>query len=56
MLLFIMILGGVITSVVAAGKGRSAVGWFFIGALFPLPGVIIACTLKPEPNPEPPIS
>ncbi len=48
MLLFIMILGGVITSVVTAGKGRNALGWFFIGALFPLPGVIIACTLKPE--------
>jgi hypothetical protein len=48
LLLFIMMVGGLVTSVVASGKGRSGLTWFIIGALFPLPGVIIACTLKPE--------
>lgn len=48
LLLFIMLIGGLVTSVVASGKGRSGLTWFIIGALFPLPAVIIACTLKPE--------
>jgi hypothetical protein len=43
-----MLIFGSITAVVAAGKGRSAIGWFVIGAMFPLPGLIIACTLKPN--------
>jgi hypothetical protein len=48
LLLFIMLIFGSITAAVAAGKGRSAIGWFLIGAMFPLPGLIIACTLKPN--------
>jgi len=37
---------GVICAVVASGKGRSPVGWFLIGFLFSLLGLIILLVIK----------
>lgn len=37
---------GVVTAIIAAGKGRSAIGWFFIGALFPIIGLILAIVVS----------
>lgn len=49
MLIMIMLLGGMISAVVASGKNRNAIGWFVIGALFPLLGVILAIVLPGNP-------
>ena len=45
--LVICLLGGVICSLLAAGKQRSPVGWFVIGFLLPLIGLILAIVLPP---------
>jgi hypothetical protein len=37
---------GVITAAIASHKGRSPVGWFFVGFLVALIGVIIACCMS----------
>ncbi len=36
---------GVITALIASSKGRSAIGWFFIGFLLGLIGLIIVCVV-----------
>jgi len=46
-LILIMLAGAAISCAVAAGKNRNALGWFFIGFLFPLLGVILAIVLPP---------
>ncbi len=64
MILFVMLVGGLVSSVIAAAKNRSGVGWFLIGALFPLLGLILVLVLPknipmddlmavPEPEPGP---
>jgi hypothetical protein len=40
------IFAGVICAIIAAGKGRSALGWFVVGALTSCVGVIIVCCLS----------
>ncbi|MGN6111071.1 MAG: SHOCT domain-containing protein [Kofleriaceae bacterium] len=40
-------LGGVICAVIATSKRRSLVGWFVIGFLLPLVGVILVLVLPP---------
>lgn len=40
-----LIFGG-ICAAIASGKGRSAVGWFFIGFFFPLIGLIVILCLS----------
>jgi hypothetical protein len=42
----IALIFGTICAVVANGKGRSAVGWFFIGFLFGLIALIIVCIIS----------
>ena len=37
---------GVVSALVAASKGRSAVGWFCLGLLIPLPALVIICCLS----------
>ena len=37
---------GVVSALIAASKGRSAVGWFCLGLLIPLPAVVIICCLS----------
>lgn len=37
---------GVISALIAANKGRSAVGWFCLGLLIPLPAIIIISCLS----------
>ncbi|MCC5849087.1 MAG: hypothetical protein JJU29_13455 [Verrucomicrobia bacterium] len=39
--LFIMFVFGTICALIASAKGRSGVGWFFIGFFFPLIGLIL---------------
>ncbi len=41
-----LILFGIISAAIAASKGRSAIGWFLIGLLLGLIGVIIICCLS----------
>jgi len=53
-ILFIMLIGGMLSAAIASSKGRSGLGWFVIGALFPLPAVIIACVMKAQPPLEVP--
>ncbi len=48
-ILFIALLGGVICSVIAAARRRSALGWFVIGFLFPVIGLILILVLPPSP-------
>ncbi len=50
MLLFICILGAVISGVLAAGKNRNPVGWIVLGFLLPLIGVVaVLCVAEVEP-------
>jgi len=44
--LIIMVVFGAITAAIADSKGRSAVGWFFVGFLFPCIGLIIAIAMS----------
>jgi hypothetical protein len=63
MVLFVMLVGGLVSCVIAAAKNRSGLGWFLIGALFPLLGLILVLVLPkntpiddmavPEPEPGP---
>ncbi|MHC4393230.1 MAG: hypothetical protein ACYTFT_09825 [Planctomycetota bacterium] len=51
--LFFMFLFGVISALIAHGKGRSGVGWFFLGfffSLFGLIGSLIVSDLAAETN------
>lgn len=52
MLFVIMFLGAIISAVVASSKNRNAIGWFFVGGLFPLLGVILAIVLPANPAQE----
>lgn len=49
----IAMLGGMICAVLAGGKGRNVLGWFVIGFLLPLIGVILVVVL-PEEGTAPP--
>jgi len=53
MVLFIAILGALISAAVAAGKNRNPLGWGALGFFLPLIGVIVACFLA-EGTPESP--
>ncbi|MFO7821134.1 MAG: DUF4339 domain-containing protein [Lentisphaeria bacterium] len=44
--LMIGIICGIISAIVANSKGRSAVGWFFLGFFFGFIGLIIICCLS----------
>lgn len=46
----IMVICGLIASGIASSKNRSGLGWFFVGALLNLIGIIIVAVL---PNGEP---
>lgn len=39
-LLAIMTIGAVLSAIIASGKGRSPLGWFVLGGLFPLIAMI----------------
>ena len=57
LILLIMLAGGVIAGAIASGKGRSGLGWFVIGAFFPLIGiVIVACLPALNTQPVPALS
>lgn len=46
MLIFLgCVISGIICAVIASNKGRSGAGWFFIGLLFPLLGIILAVVI-----------
>lgn len=45
-ILFALFIPGLIAAVIAHGKGRSKVGWFFIGAFF-APAVLVLLFLSP---------
>ena len=49
LVLFLIILGAVVCPIIASGKNRSALGWFFIGLLFPVLGMILIAVLPPNP-------
>ena len=49
----VAVLFGCFTSIVAGEKRRSALGWFAIGALWPLLGLVLAIVLPPKPAVEP---
>lgn len=57
MLIVIMLVGGLVSCLVAANKQRNPIGWFFIGALFPLLGIILSIVLPPggDRTLEPPV-
>lgn len=44
--LIILLVFGVITAMIANNKGRSAVGWFFVGFFLGLIGLIIVCVVS----------
>ncbi len=44
-LLASMTLGATLSAIIAAGKGRSPLGWFVIGGLFPLLGLVATLCL-----------
>lgn len=44
--LFIPFMLGMIGSMIAAGKGRSSLGWFVLSAIFP-PSILVVIFLKP---------
>lgn len=46
MQLFIMFIFGVICAFIASSKGRSGIGWFFLGFFFPLIGLILILVLS----------
>jgi hypothetical protein len=46
-ILLVAFLGGLVCAIVASGKRRNAVGWFVIGFLLPLIGVILVLVLPP---------
>ncbi|MDB4953362.1 MAG: hypothetical protein JWO36_931 [Myxococcales bacterium] len=50
-IIVLMITCGMISAAFAAEKRRSAVGWFVIGALFPVLGTILAIVLPANPEP-----
>jgi hypothetical protein len=45
-LLIAFLLCGIITAVIASNKGRSGFGWFFIGMMTGLVGIIIALVVS----------
>lgn len=45
--LVVGLLGGVICAAIAPSKNRSAIGWFVIGFLIPLIGIILIVVLGP---------
>jgi len=61
--LFVALLGGLFCSVIAMSRGRSGIGWFVIGFLIPIIGLILilvlpkpttfddALVMMPEPGP-----
>ena len=51
LLLFLCVLGAIVASI-ASKKGRSAIGWFFFGALFFIPALVTALLLKPSRDHE----
>ena len=51
LLLFVCALGAIVASI-ASKKGRSAIGWFFFGALFFIPALVTALLLKPSRDHE----
>ena len=44
-LLALITLGATLSAIIAVGKGRSPLGWFVIGGLFPLIGVVATLCL-----------
>ncbi len=46
------VLFGCFTSIVAGEKHRNALGWFVIGFIYPLLGLILAIVLPANPAPE----
>jgi XYPPX repeat (two copies) len=50
--LVVGLIGGAICAALAPGKRRSAGGWFCIGFLIPLIGVILILVLQPLPDPN----
>jgi ribosomal protein S14 len=47
-LLVVDIVGGAVAAVIAQSKGRNAVGYFFLGVLLPIVGIIIAAAMRPN--------
>ena len=45
------VLGGLVTGVLASTRHRSVAGWFAIGSLFPLLGLILILALPPDVAP-----
>ena len=41
------LVAGAITGLIGSGKGRSGLGWFVIGFLMPLIGLILALVVEP---------
>jgi hypothetical protein len=46
----------VVTAVIAANKGKNAVGWFFLGCLLGVIGIILVAVLPAEPDRGAPVT
>ena len=45
---FFAVLLGILCAAIAEKKGRSGIGWFFLGALFPVIGLIAVLIVGPD--------
>jgi FtsH-binding integral membrane protein len=50
--LLITVVGGLVAAGIATTKDRNPFGWFLIGGLFPLIGIILAIVLPAVPVPQ----
>jgi hypothetical protein len=46
----ICVISAIACAAIAAGKGRSPVGWFFIGLIFPILGIVLAVVTSERNN------
>lgn len=50
MLIFAMIQWGLLTAVIARSKNRDVGGWFALGAVLPVIGLVLAITADTKPR------
>ncbi len=50
--IFVAIICGIVTAIIASSKGRNAFGWFFVGLLLGIFGIILIACLPATPERE----